>query len=482
MLKGCIAYINKWLDFQFKMSRWQGMTAAILWDDRLIYSNAWGVARGNEVLTDRHLFRMASHSKVFTALAVMQLVEQGLLKLDDTLGALIPALLKHSGRPLEQTSRITVLELLRHTSGLFRDGDNTQPFWQLLADFPNNTTMIATTDDDTILSFGGRFKYSNWGYAILGIIIEQLTGLSYQEYVKNNIIARIDTKVLSPGESLAITLDYSSDLPYNVVAGHIDFLGRLKQSAQRPIEVPSNVYTNAFAPAAGACANSRSMCALFRHLFWGDQTLISDESKQILIANPSWVSSLLEDRKCYAAGFLVERDSSYCNSFKVELIGHSGTFPGQRSKTMADFTNKIVVSVAVNNVEADVNYLIMGVYSIIDLFQGLQEEQASSPLQQYEMRLSGLYETMDVVYANGNLYLLQPAINDFAKSRTILRQVGKHTFQVKEDCGFRQVAEPVRFVYYNDGRLHYLAVGSCWFFPIEDYDERYFKWDSLQVI
>ena len=87
-------YFDRSLEFRLAADRVPGVQAAALHDDEVVLSAAHGVAdvTTGEPLTDRHLFRIASHSKTFTATAVMQLVERCALRLDDTVGERIAEL------------------------------------------------------------------------------------------------------------------------------------------------------------------------------------------------------------------------------------------------------------------------------------------------------------------------------------------------------------------------------------------------------
>src|SRR3954447_20760904 len=87
-------YLESWLDHQRRRARVPGVQAAIRVRDRLVLDTALGVAdvSTGEPLTPGHLFRIASHSKTFTATAVLQLVEAGRMRLDDPIARWVPAL------------------------------------------------------------------------------------------------------------------------------------------------------------------------------------------------------------------------------------------------------------------------------------------------------------------------------------------------------------------------------------------------------
>jgi CubicO group peptidase (beta-lactamase class C family) len=172
-------YLDSWLAFRCRTDRVPGVQAAVLHDDEVVLSIAHGVSNTSTgaPLTDDHLFRIASHSKTFTATAIMQLVEQGTVRLDDTVVRWVPEVASSS------IAAVTVRELLSHAGGVVRDGWDGD-FWQLWRTFPDRTELLRVANDDAaVLPRNERFKYSNVGYSLLGLVIEAATGESYGAYV-----------------------------------------------------------------------------------------------------------------------------------------------------------------------------------------------------------------------------------------------------------------------------------------------------------
>src|SRR3954452_4295988 len=116
-LGAALDYIPRWIDFQMATSQQPGCIIAIAHRDKVVLEPAFGFANldTGEALTPRHRFRVASHSKSFTAAAIMKLREQGQLKLDDAAGQYVTGLHR-------DVSRATIAQLLSHTAGLIRDG------------------------------------------------------------------------------------------------------------------------------------------------------------------------------------------------------------------------------------------------------------------------------------------------------------------------------------------------------------------------
>ena len=129
-----LAYFDRWLAFRQHYLRVPGVQAAVLIGDTVELSTAHGLADVERAvpMTTEHLFRIASHSKTFTSTAVLQLVEQGRLRLDDTAGSWVPYLAEQHS-PLAD---VTVRELLSHAGRVYRDSRDGD-FWQLRRRFPD---------------------------------------------------------------------------------------------------------------------------------------------------------------------------------------------------------------------------------------------------------------------------------------------------------------------------------------------------------
>ena len=115
-LQPALDYIPQWLEFQMRASQQPGCMIAIAHRDKVVLERAFGFANldTGEALTPRHRFRVASHSKSFTAAGILKLREQGKLKLDDTAG-------QYVGDLHPAVARVTIAQLLSHTSGLKRE-------------------------------------------------------------------------------------------------------------------------------------------------------------------------------------------------------------------------------------------------------------------------------------------------------------------------------------------------------------------------
>jgi D-alanyl-D-alanine carboxypeptidase len=157
----------------------------IVRDGRTVFEGAYGLAdreRGipNSLLTQ---FRVGSMNKMLTAVAVLQLVQAGKVQLDATLGTYLP-----DYPNVGVASKVTLHHLLTHTGGT---GDMFGP------QFTANRLELRNTDDylrlygtrDLLFEPGTQHVYSNYGFMLLGAVIERVSGIPYDDYVARNVLA-----------------------------------------------------------------------------------------------------------------------------------------------------------------------------------------------------------------------------------------------------------------------------------------------------
>lgn len=163
-----------------------GISAIVKHNDEIIFSKSLGKANKNDDIdiSEETGFRLASVSKTFTALAIMQLWENGSLQPSDNMGQYLPSL------SLEY-QQVTIEQLLTHSSGIpdFINDNSDEELLQL--DGMTNDDLIEFYRSANELEFtpGSRAEYSNTGYVLLSEIVEVASGLEFGEYMYNNIFA-----------------------------------------------------------------------------------------------------------------------------------------------------------------------------------------------------------------------------------------------------------------------------------------------------
>ena len=212
-----------------------GMSVAIAKQGKFVLEQGFGVAdvETKEAVTPEHLFRIASVSKPFTSAAIFSLVEQGRLRLEDFVFGDKGRLGFDFGKAVpEQVQEITVHHLLTHTSGGWTNKGADPMF---LNPAMNHRELIEWAIKNQPLSNkpGTAYAYSNFGYCILGRLLEKLTGLPYVQAVQREVLAKCGiTTMRIGGDTLAERAQkevaYSSNgigAPYGMKVARMDSHG-----------------------------------------------------------------------------------------------------------------------------------------------------------------------------------------------------------------------------------------------------------------
>lgn len=188
-----------------------GAAVAVVVDGAVVFERGYGVAdlaSGRPVTPDT-VFGIGSLGKSFTAVAIVQLVAEGRLALDTPAVALLPALRLPAPFP---TGEITIEQMLSHTSGLpvlpvlemslgWAEGDGPMESYDDLFRY------LSTMSQRPAGLPGERFSYSNDAYALLGAIVERLSGLPYAEYLESRVLAPLGMARSTLADPLALGWD-----------------------------------------------------------------------------------------------------------------------------------------------------------------------------------------------------------------------------------------------------------------------------------
>lgn len=202
-----------------------GASVLVLRNDSVVHRAGYGDADVELAVANepRTVFRLGSITKQFTSMAIMILQSRGLLSVDDTLSKYLP--------DFPQAGRITIRELLTHTSGVHnytaiaswrkRWGDP-MPLPELIGLFAHEPLDFAP---------GTRWSYSNSGYVLLGAVIEKVSGESYERFLRENI--------LTPLGMDHTGYDHSEDvIPWRASGYRVDSAGRLRNASYLDMSQP----------------------------------------------------------------------------------------------------------------------------------------------------------------------------------------------------------------------------------------------------
>lgn len=206
-----------------------GAVIAIVTDSSHVYSNGYGFADlENQVPVDpdRTLFRIASITKTFTALAALQLVEKGKLSLHQDIRTYLP----DDDFDFLSETPITLHQLLTHTAGF--DLTDTRDAALKVEDVVSIEEMARRRMPDRVHQPGTVHSYSNFGYTLIGYLIQHVSGMAYEDYMIKNILLPLKmhgTGIHQPlpdslrrylaksyewdDEQVALTRDYTNTLP-----------------------------------------------------------------------------------------------------------------------------------------------------------------------------------------------------------------------------------------------------------------------------
>lgn len=417
-------YLDSWLGFRQRLLRVPGVQAAMAVENDLVLSTAYGFAdvEREVAMTPDHLFRVASHSKMFTATAVLQLVETGQVRLDDPVSHHLSWL---DGSAIAGR---TLRELLSHGSGVIRDG-RAADYWQLSEPFLDHEALQRVAlDDAAILEANQTFKYSNIGYSLLGEVIAAVSGMPYNDYVVRQVVERLGLVDTGPELMPDRAADYATG--YSAL-GYAD--DRL------PID---HVDTAAMSSATGFTSTARDLVRFMAAHRLGDERLLTDDSKRRM-QHEEWPAVGRE--RWYGLGIDIELADGH------RTLGHGGGYPGHITRTCVEPISGVAISILTNAIDGPARGLVRGALGLIGLAadKPADGERVDAGADRFCGRFANLWGVTDVVRLGNRLLALSPESDDPADGVMTLRIVGDDRLAVDSTNGLGGIGEEM--VYTVDG-------------------------------
>jgi CubicO group peptidase (beta-lactamase class C family) len=421
-----VDYIVDWLGFQMRLSEQPGCILAIAHRDKIVAEHAFGVANlaTGERLTPRHRFRIASHSKAFTAAGVMRLREQRKLRLDDPVGDYVAGL--HPA-----VASATLAQLMSHSAGLVRDGlaggqfSGDRPFVgtdELLAD------LAAAPPIDP----GSRFKYSNHGYGLLGLVIEAISDEPYRAFIAREVIAAAGLKATRPDMPLAKGTPFAQ--------GH-----SAKLPAGRRLVIPGGYQENAIAPAGGVVSTAADVARFFAQLAPNAKRSLLTAASRREMVRKHWRNPDATLESYYGLGIMSGSLAGW------DCFGHGGGLQGYISRTCVIPACELTISILTNATDGWAGQWVEGAMHILRAFASRGAPQRG--VRDWTGRWWSNWGAFDLVPIGNRVLIGNPhAINPFMDA-TETEVSGRDNGKIVLAAGYGSHGEPVRRVRGASGKV-----------------------------
>lgn len=211
-----------------------GASVVVIHEGHVVLSRAYGLAElaARTPATPGTHYRLASLSKQFTAMAIMRLVEEGKLRYDDRVADVLPGFPAHA-------REVRIRHLLQHTSGLW-DYEAFVPDTQTVQLKDRDVLALLSRADRTWFPPGTAVRYSNSGYAVLALIVEQVSGMPFARFLHERVFAPAGLKSTVAHEEGLSTVPHRA---YGYVAEATGFRPR-DQSATSAVLGDGGIYSS----------------------------------------------------------------------------------------------------------------------------------------------------------------------------------------------------------------------------------------------
>jgi CubicO group peptidase (beta-lactamase class C family) len=342
-VQSAIGYIRDWIEFQLRATQQPGCIVAIAHRGKVVAEHAFGHANlaTGEKLTPRHRFRIASHSKSFTAAGIMKLRERRKLRLDDPIGQYVKGL--HS-----RVAKTTIVQVLSHSAGLTRDGADSGQFGDRRS-YLSKKELMAELGEPPVIEPNTRYKYSNHGYGLIGVVIEAITGEPYRAWIEREIVDAAGLHETEPDMPVAKRIQFAR--------GH-----SLRLPLGRRLIIPGDNPTNAIMPAAGFVSTAADVARFFAQLAPNaKQSVLSVRSRREMIRK-HWRNPHASLEGYYGLGVMSGAMGGW------DWFGHSGGFQGYISRTCVIPACDLTVTILTNSADGWAGFWLDGAMHILRAF------------------------------------------------------------------------------------------------------------------
>lgn len=356
--KDATELIDVWLEAQKDYEDIPAIMGVVVKDQDIIWSKAFGKSNIEEnIQADTNtICSIGSISKVFTATAIMKLVNDGKLSLEEKIKDILPNYSIKQNFP--DSGYVTIKSILTHSSGVPRDTKHS--YWSGPEHpFPSKAEFI-----DNLNELGTNFpvdtdvQYSNLGYALLGQVIEQVSGISYKEFIETEIFQPLGmtNSIIEMQESLY---------------GKTHAIGYTAMNRDRKREKANFFQAKAMQPAAGV---SSTVLDLAKFASWQFRLIDNTETE---ILKPELLKSMYEIQATSKNGY-VKRGYGYEVHTDKEgnaWVMHGGMCPGYVAFLKMDVTNKMAYVILINASGVKALRYVNGIIDILNKVKPTSDDQ-----------------------------------------------------------------------------------------------------------
>ena len=432
-LRARIEVLDSWIAERVAKHDQPGLSIGIVYDRELIWAKGYGFAdlKKKTPATTATIYRIGSISKVFTAIAVMQLRDADLLQLDDPVSEYLPWFQVQNSFPNART--ITIRDLLTHTSGLPFDAPGVN--WNEYSG-PSLEEIIASFPDvEAIFPAGEHRYYSNFGFWVAGQIVTAVSGKPFAEYMDTHVLAPLGMEAtdLAPEPStVGLAVGYGARSPGN----------------ERKVWAFTD--TGFYTPAGDGASSVQDMVRLVS-LF-----MIEGESGTSRVLQQSTLREMQGgdgDFGARARGL-----GLFVFPFNDQvLIGHGGDSRGFVAGFAVAPANKFGVIVLTNSDDGEPREYRNQAFQVVGpgVREAIETPGSTAVERPQWERYVGKYRwenwKVDVLVLDGQLTMLDPGSEDPWESRVRLAPEGQHTFRMLDVDS--RYGEQMHFVLDADGKV-----------------------------
>jgi CubicO group peptidase (beta-lactamase class C family) len=416
LIKSSLHLIDNWLDYQVYIKEIPGLAVGIAVEDELIFKKEYGYANLEKKtkLTDQHLFRIASHSKLFTATAIMMLYHEGKLSIDDKVSKYLPWF---------QSTEDKQLEHIRIQNTAHWNSYKFPVLEEIKAQFQEKISFFEPSE---------TLKYSNFGYTLLGQIIEIVSGQSYPDFIQKRIFSPLGMQ------------NTVVDLDENNLARHATgYKRRLPQQKRKPFD---HMPTKIMKSATGLSSTVEDLILFYQAHLFGNDTLFPDFIKREMQR-----TQFKREGDEWGLGF------SLATIGDIALVGHGGGFPGFITRSCLIQDEKIILVILSNAVDGPALILRNGILGILNKLKGnkvefsVKEKEKKPDFSSIVGFYANDWATSLYSQIGSKLVAISPDLDNPMEFFAIFKHDQGLKFMFPKDFPLYSPGQPIEFIDDSDG-------------------------------